>query len=907
MIRTTSIATALAALFLASLPMAVEAQERAKRVPVEPGQARVTGDPLNTGYRGTVRVSPGGEFQGRGALWRLLLGDNWRNVWAGTIEVPVLDLQTYAGGLKPTKAGGNQTRTLHFAGGDGRRYVFRSVSKSVQRSLGDDLQNTFIGNVIQDQNSANHPSAATIADVVQDAAGVLHPSPTLVVLPDDAALGEFREIYANMLGHIEIKPDDVKEGVVSFGLADKIQDADKLLENLEESLENRFDARSYLKVRLLDAIMGDFDRGADQWDFARYDDDGIRTYVPIARDRDWAFMRSNGLLMRRVRHIYAKIGSYDPENEELRSITFMTHEFDRSHLVALPWSEWQAVVGEIMTTVTDDVVRAAVANQPPSFRTPSEAPIMRGLEARRTYLNDLAREFYEMVNGDADVFAADGNEQAVITRRDDGSLHVTLMRFKKDGSLATDEGFAFDRTFLPGETDEVRVYMMEGDDRAVVRGNGPDRITLRVIGGGGDDMLMDSTTSGRRVEFYDATGDNRFIKGANTHVHTRTYVTTQPSLLDDDKKPKPRAVNEERRGHFQDQWKIEGADFATQRTQSESTRFWGAKRSMRPSFDLRDGAGIVLGGVHASTSYGFRSEPFARRISAGLQYGASAQKFAASLDGEWHPQNRDYTLSLLARASGFEAQRFYGFGNDSPLLGQDESLVMRNDYIVQPSIFYHIGKRTDFEIGPVVHFVDPRPVTGSPAAAAGLLGTGVFGAVGARTVLHHSNVDHETVPGRGYRASLAASTFQAVENGDGAFGSAAGQLAAYIPLKWPTLALRVGGQHVSGEFPLHAAAMLGGRETLRGYRYNRFSGDASVFGNAELRVPVTRMELLVRGDLGLILMADAGRVWFDGDSPGGWHTSRGVGVSFASLSNAVSLVYAHGEEGRIYLNFGLPF
>jgi hemolysin activation/secretion protein len=154
---------------------------------------------------------------------------------------------------------------------------------------------------------------------------------------------------------------------------------------------------------------------------------------------------------------------------------------------------------------------------------------------------------------------------------------------------------------------------------------------------------------------------------------------------------------------------------------------------------------------------------------------------------------------------------------------------------------------------------------------------------------------------------VGASTFGAIQNGDGGFGKASAVASADIPIGAPTVALRAGAQRAFGNFPIHEAAMLGGRESLRGFGWNRFSGDAAVFGNAELRVPVVRMELLVRGTLGVIGLADAGRVWVEGDENKDWHTSYGGGLSFTSLGKAVSAVFAHGEQNRVYLNLGLPF
>jgi hypothetical protein len=56
-------------------------------------------------------------------------------------------------------------------------------------------------------------------------------------------------------------------------------------------------------------------------------------------------------------------------------------------------------------------------------------------------------------------------------------------------------------------------------------------------------------------------------------------------------------------------------------------------------------------------------------------------------------------------------------------------------------------------------------------------------------------------------------------------------------------------------------------------------------------------------------MGDAGRVWYQGHSPGDWHTAYGGGLFFTFLDHrkALSVVYARGEEGKVYFKFGLPF
>jgi hypothetical protein len=50
----------------------------------------------------TVKVAPDAHYK-KGGLHRFFFGDHYRDLWATPIEIPVLDLKTYAGGLKPVR------------------------------------------------------------------------------------------------------------------------------------------------------------------------------------------------------------------------------------------------------------------------------------------------------------------------------------------------------------------------------------------------------------------------------------------------------------------------------------------------------------------------------------------------------------------------------------------------------------------------------------------------------------------------------------------------------------------------------------------------------------------------------------------------------------------------------------
>ena len=134
--------------------------------------------------------------------------------------------------------------------------------------------------------------------------------------------------------------------------------------------------------------------------------------------------------------------------------------------------------------------------------------------------------------------------------------------------------------------------------------------------------------------------------------------------------------------------------------------------------------------------------------------------------------------------------------------------------------------------------------------------------------------------------------------------------AAVPVLSSPVLALRAGGKHTFGRTPYHEAAYVGGGNTVRGFARQRYGGESSVYGNAELRIPIARLRILVPGNLGIFGLADTGRVYLDGESSETWHTGVGGGLWFAVLNaeNTVSLSVATSDEGTaIYMVSGLAF
>src|SRR5690625_6094542 len=65
------------------------------------------------------------------------------------------------------------------------------------------------------------------------------------------------------------------------------------------------DESSYIRARLFDMLIGDWDRHEDQWRWAVFKEEDRTIYQPIPRDRDQVFPKYDGFLIKLIMKIPA--------------------------------------------------------------------------------------------------------------------------------------------------------------------------------------------------------------------------------------------------------------------------------------------------------------------------------------------------------------------------------------------------------------------------------------------------------------------------------------------------------------------------------------------------------------------------------------------------------------------------
>jgi hypothetical protein len=812
----------------------------------------------------------------KSGFYRFLFGADYRDLWTTPISVPVLDLRAFAGGLTPTMVVGHgQSKGLALRGNDGRSYTFRPLIKDPSGLLPVELRESKAKGFVEDQMASGHPAGHTLVAPLLEAVGVLHNEPRIVLMPDDPGLGEFRKQFGGVAGDIE-----EYAGTPGFGGALEIIDGEEMWKRLRASPAVRADARAYLAARLVDQLIGDWDRHRNQWRWARVA--GKEAWQPIPEDRDQAFVRFEGAAIALIRPTLPLLVKFGDDYSDLEGLAFDGWDVDKRLLAELEKTAWDEVARDVKAALTDAVLERAVGLLPPEY-APKDAPrLLSGLKSRRDRLQEQADRFYRFMNGSVDVFCTDQAEQVTALREPSGDLELRV-------AVAGSSTPYFRRTFRKGETDEVRVYVYGGDDQVTVSGGRHGGVLLRVIGGDGRDVLDDSQGGGTRFSSPDP--DDRVTPGPGTHRDKGRYRPPTNKSAD---------------------W--------------IPPRDWGRRTIPMFRFTYEPDLGVLVNASLLTTGYGFREHPFADRQLARLTYSTQETAFRGFYDGEFRSENSSRRVGLLALASGIEVQRFFGLGNETTFEGDpDDYRVELHQYALAPTLSWSLGSRAELRLGPIGKYSDTQEGDNPALGQGSIYGEGRFGQVGAVGALEIDTTEPLALPERGLRLDLAGSVYPAVWDVESTFGKAYADAQLFLTPtgSWrPTLVLGGGGQKVFGTAPYFESAFLGGRARLgryepggqgavRGLRPQRYAGDGSLYGNADLFLPLTRTSFLgIPLQFGVQGFGDAGRVYLDGESSNDWHAGYGGGVYFMSPGRRNLFVFSLARsEGRtaFYLRAGLGF
>ena len=857
-------------------------------------------------------VVPGERFRA-GWFKRWFSGSDYRDLWTTPIEMAVLDLDSVGGGLTPLRTGGfGQSISLHFTGEDGRRYTVRSLDKDPTKRRWAVLKGTIADDFFQDIIRAFLPTGALIVDPLMEAAGILHSKHTLVVIPDDPRLNEYRQEFAGLIGMLQEHPSEGMDDTPGFAGSRQISGTERLWEHLEETPSNRVDARAYLKARLMDFLINDRDRHHGQWRWARFPDGEGHTWIPIPEDRDLAFIDLDGFAMALLRRGLSKfIIKFGDKYPSLIALTVSAWELDREFLVELDKAAWDSVVTAFCKELSDSVIEDAVRKLPQPYYNMVGETVTEALKSRRDALPEFANRYYKLITREPEIHATDQNEYAQCEHTPEGDLVVRIGLIEGPDNKRTAP--YFQRTFHFKESREVRIYLRGGDDRAEILGK-KARIVLRIDGGGGDDTFTNASEAGTsKTWFYDYRGKNRFVKGNGAKVDENVYKRRPPQIL------------------------LPG--------QTKYALDWGMNRFTYPMVTVNPDLGVFVKMHSMWQHFGFQKYPFSSQHAFDIGLATDGLKPFFSYTNDFPRLLADFDARIHFKYSGIQTIRFNGFGNDTQIPEPSAFYkVEQSHFVFTPSLYFRekahdedvpgtppelLRSELTIHLGPVLKYSNTSPDANAEKFIYApdrpvYYGTGSFGQVGASGGIMYDTRNNPAYPTHGALVRAAGAVYPGVWDVRSAFGSIEGKVHTYVTIPIPTnptLALRVGGKKVWGTFPFHESAFLGGPgfagiglsdSHIRGFRKNRFAGDTALYGNVELRLALAPIELIAPGELGLFIATDVGRV-FHAEDPNDsekWHSGVGGGfwIAFLQRKHTLSVAIIDGDDlTGVYLRAGFIF
>jgi hypothetical protein len=841
------------------------------------------------------------EETAKSGVFKWLWGDRYRDDFGVEVKAPTVDLDTLFGGLTVIrKGGGHQSKSLRFKDKQGREYVMRALRKNAVQYLQavafkdqyvtGQFTNTYTEDLLLDVFAGSHPYAPFTIGKLSDAVGIYHTNPVLYYVPKQNALGHFANEFGDELYMIEERTDSGHGDKASFGFSNKLISTDDVLKNLIKDEDCILDEEAYIRARLFDMLIGDWDRHEDQWRWAEFKIEGKKVYRPIPRDRDQAFsIFADGAVISVATKLIPALRLMKSYDEELKSPKWFNLEpypLDMALINESDKTVWDAQVKYIVDNLTDQVIDEAFSDFPPEVNQKSIKEIRRKLIGRRGNLQAISDSYYAHINKYAVIKGTNKDDWFDINRLKNGQTKVTAYRIKKDEKADV----FHERIYSTEETKEIWIYGLDDDDKFEVFGDGDKLIKVRLIGGQNRDVY--NIANGNRLKIYDQkTKDNEFVTNKGRKTLTDDYETN----IYDYKKLK-----------------------------NSSNQFM-------PSIGANPDDGFRLGFVNTLTNYGFERNPFSSQHKVSGAYYFAINGFDLAYKGEFAKVLGHMNLGIDAKfTSPNYAINFFGYGNSTPNPEADENdgLDVDLDYNrvkletlrFMPSLIWRGQLGGSFIFGLSYESIEVEETEGRFINDAYIGDNVSFNDdfYGVYAKYKFENSDNKAFPTLGMIFAVQTGYKNNMNKSKG--------FAYVIPELGFDYKLVSNGQLVLGtklkghfnfgdDFEFYQAANIGANNGLRGFRNERFTGKSAFVQSSDLRLNLHKMKTgLLPIYIGVYGGFDYGKVWVDDDllldpshNSSNWNTSAGGGVFVNAVDMMTFNLSAFHSNDGLRLAFQLGF
>lgn len=792
-----------------------------------------------------------------------LWGKHYRKEWATPVRLPVTLLDTLKGGLTPYEASmAGKRKLLRLRSITGNEYVLRSMDKNSEKAIPPIYRNTFIEDIVEDQVSATHPYAALTTAPMAKAANLEHPESSIIYLPQQSALKEFNAGFGNGMYILEEKSASQNPGDENVPLS-----TEALFEQLKQDHSGKVDQELFLKARLFDMLVGDWRRNETQWHWIKSTTENGTVYKPLVPNHDQAYSKFDGSLLR-VGLSAAGLGhleSFGPDIKELPDFNFLARHLDRRLLNELSLQQWQATAGELQQELTDAVIEQAVQQLPKEVYALSGKALIQHLKERRNKLQDFAKKYYRFLSKEVEITGSKQQEYFEITRLDDKETRIAIY-----DKATRQSNPLYSRTFNAEETKELRLYGLAGSDYYHIVGNAADGIRVRIVGGTDKDSIIDASAMPRRkTVIYDNPG-NVIHSPAKVHLSKDTAINA---------------------------YRYDAVQYN--------------KKKIAPIIFFSNADRLYAGFNYTLEKHRWRQASPASKHRLGVRYSLTQNAFNLLYNGQVNEFIGKWNLSLIAQYDFIRWTNFYGAGNETKELtdNRDYYRMRSRDGYAAIGLNRDFGDHHNMGVNGFLQTIKILDDSDRFLASHYLLSDkskyeqNNFSGVNAYYRFQY--LDDLVMPTKGINASAFVMYTQNLKEPHRTVTNYEGRFNFYLPLsKRLVVAVRNGAATLSGEPEFYQLNSIGGTNTLRGFRRDRFWGEKTFYNANELQWHFNIRSRLYNGKFALLGLFDNGRVWQKGEVSNTWHTAYGGGIMLAPFNKGMITVTLAKSKENLMIHFG---
>lgn len=823
-------------------------------------------------YKNTV-AAPASSYYNKNltGLKKWFNGNNYRKEWSTPIELKVFNIKKEKGGFTiEGMGGGNQTKSLKLVDKEGKPWALRTLDKDPEKVVPENLKNTIASEIVRDMISASHPYATGVIPYLAEAVDILEPKREFFFVPDDPTFGYYKPYFANKVCLLERKDPNNQDNKSSF----------KLIEKMREDNDQTVDQVKVLNARLLDMVIGDWDRHFDQWRWAATDTGKGKTYYPLPKDRDQAFFKSDGKLIKLMTKQLIYMKGFHKNMGSLSDLNWEMKDFDRLFLNGIDRKTWDSVVVAFTQKLTDEKIRTAIKNLPPEIYAIRGKQTEDVLIERRNQLREKSLKYYDFITKEVTITGSNENELYKISNDANNNTVVTGYAIKKknaDTSFVT-----YHRVFNPTETKEIRIFGFNGEDVFVVDSNTHSKIKMRFIGGKGKDTFLINAPV--KAHLYDVTTEENY---ANNH-----YA----------------------KNHFSSNYQVNKYEL----------RSYNYNKTQFPKITLgyNGDDGLLAGAGFIFKKYKFRREPFASEHKLNALFAITQKGMQVKYNGTFHQVIGKTGILVNAKLNNPGINNFFGIGNETQII-QPKKYYLARYKTAEAEVLFNTkqeDKVLSFIYGPTIYHYWNRNINNQNLVLEnpkniGLDSSDVFTKhtyAGAKVGVIVDNINNALVPNSG----INWNTFLTYEKG---ISRNTTNDVAKFQTDMTVYASRKSKPRVVGVIKLGFGKIftdstkyfqtltLGQNNNLRGFLRNRFAGNQLAYGSLEFRIKLLENKShFLPGPIGIIVFNDLGRVWSKIEQSNTWHNSYGGGLYFIPFNSViVAATVATAGTDKHVLNFSL--